>query len=168
MREAIISLSSNMGDRMDMLSQALERISFANKILSVSNVYESRIRHDGGVVPYLTFCAVISTDMDSLAFVQFLRETERQMEVGMPGEASERRSIDCDLISFETDIIRTPQITLPHPEAHTRAFVMIPLAEIKPQWEHPVLNKTAEALAKEVFWPGWGTFFATGQSLLDF
>jgi 2-amino-4-hydroxy-6-hydroxymethyldihydropteridine diphosphokinase len=167
--EAIVNLSSNLGDRKEMLQQALERIAFANnKILAVSNVYESFLRLRGGVNPYLTVCAAFETDMGSQILIQFLRETERQLGSGVAEQSDERRTIDCDLISYDTEIVRTPQLTLPHPEAHSRAFVMIPLAEIRPHWQHPILNKTAEELARQVFWPGWGTFFASGKSLLDF
>jgi 2-amino-4-hydroxy-6-hydroxymethyldihydropteridine diphosphokinase len=168
-KEAIINLSSNLGDRKEMLQQALERIAFANnKILAVSNVYESHIRMRGGVNPYLTVCAAVQTDMESQILIQFLRETERQLGSPEDEQGNERRTIDCDLISYDSEIVRTPNLTLPHPEAHSRAFVMIPLAEIRPHWQHPILNKTAEELAKQVFWPGWGTFYATGKSLLDF
>ena len=46
---------------------------------------------------------------------------------------------------------------------------MIPLAQINPTWVHPLLQKSAEELAKGAIWSGWGTFFAVdGKSLLDF
>jgi 2-amino-4-hydroxy-6-hydroxymethyldihydropteridine diphosphokinase len=168
MSRAIVSLGSNLGDRKDMLHQALERISFSNKILSISDVYETYPQSGEYKDPYLNCCIELETDMSSFQLMQFLNETERQLTTAHTNDRFHYSSIDCDLIAFESEVIMTPQLTLPHPDAYRRAFVMIPLAEIKPDWTHPILNKKATELAKEVYWAGWGTFFANGKSLLDF
>jgi 2-amino-4-hydroxy-6-hydroxymethyldihydropteridine diphosphokinase len=57
------------------------------------------------------------------------------------------RTLDLDLIAYGRRVIDTPGLTLPHPRAHERRFVMGPLAEIAPGWVHPVLGKTAAELA---------------------
>jgi len=168
MGRAIVSLGSNLGDRKDMLKQALERISFSNKILSISEIYETYPRAGDGRDPYLNCCIELETDMNSFQLMQFLKETERQLTDTQDNERFNYSSIDCDLIAFELEVIMTPQLTLPHPDAYRRAFVMIPLSEIKPDWNHPILNKNAKDLAHDVYWPGWGTFFAHGKTLLDF
>ena len=56
--------------------------------------------------------------------------------------------LDLDLIAHGRDILDTPELTLPHPRAAERLFVMGPLAEIAPLWRHPVLGMTAETLAR--------------------
>ena len=58
------------------------------------------------------------------------------------------RTLDLDLIAYGRQVIDTPHLTLPHPRAHERLFVMGPLAEIAPGWRHPVLGKTAAELAQ--------------------
>jgi 2-amino-4-hydroxy-6-hydroxymethyldihydropteridine diphosphokinase len=57
------------------------------------------------------------------------------------------RTLDLDLIAYGRQVIDAPGLTLPHPRAHERLFVMGPLAEIAPDWRHPVLGETARALA---------------------
>ena len=57
------------------------------------------------------------------------------------------RTLDLDLIAHGRTVLATPGLTLPHPRAHERLFVMGPLAEIAPDWTHPVLGATAAALA---------------------
>ncbi len=53
------------------------------------------------------------------------------------------RVLDLDLIAYEGQVINDPDLIIPHPRMHQRAFVLEPLCEIAPDWIHPVLNKTA-------------------------
>lgn len=56
------------------------------------------------------------------------------------------RVIDLDLLVFNNDIVDTPALTLPHPRMHERAFVLVPLREIAPEWVHQVMNKTIDEM----------------------
>jgi 2-amino-4-hydroxy-6-hydroxymethyldihydropteridine diphosphokinase len=58
------------------------------------------------------------------------------------------RTLDLDLVAHGRLVIDAPGLTLPHPRAHERLFVMGPLADIAPDWRHPVLGLTAAELAK--------------------
>ena len=57
------------------------------------------------------------------------------------------RIIDIDLIDYNGEIIETVDLQLPHPQMHKRAFVLVPLCEIWPTWEHPILHKSAQELS---------------------
>ncbi len=57
------------------------------------------------------------------------------------------RTLDLDLIAHGRIVSDDPELTLPHPRAHERLFVMGPLAQIAPEWRHPVLRRTAAELA---------------------
>jgi 2-amino-4-hydroxy-6-hydroxymethyldihydropteridine diphosphokinase len=63
------------------------------------------------------------------------------------GEPHQARTLDLDLIAHGRRIMDTPDLTLPHPRAHERLFVMGPLAEIAPDWRHPVSGRRAVELA---------------------
>ena len=64
------------------------------------------------------------------------------------GAQNAPRTLDLDLIAYGRRVIDAPGLTLPHPRAHQRLFVMGPLAQIAPGWRHPVLGRTAAELAK--------------------
>ncbi len=63
-------------------------------------------------------------------------------------EANAARTLDLDLIAFGRQVVASSALTLPHPRAQERRFVMGPLAQIAPDWIHPVSGETASELAK--------------------
>jgi 2-amino-4-hydroxy-6-hydroxymethyldihydropteridine diphosphokinase len=69
------------------------------------------------------------------------------------GEANAARTLDLDLLDFDGVIVTPPEghaLRLPHPRLHERAFVLLPLRDVAPNWRHPVFGKDVGALIAEL------------------
>lgn len=165
---AIISLSSRGSKKQQLIKQFAERLSFAVQILKTSSIYETYDLQKTIEGSFLSCVLEIETDMSGDQLLEFILETKEQLSNEDEPRKLKEKTINSSLIDYRGEITRTPRLTLPHPETHKKAYIIIPLSEMEPDWQHPVLKKTANLLAQEVFWPGWGSFFASKETLLDF
>ena len=65
-------------------------------------------------------------------------------------EQNAARTLDLDILSYNDEIINDKHLILPHPQMHSRAFVLYPLREIAPDWVHPILNKSVDEMLAEM------------------
>ena len=143
----IIALGSNLGASENLLEAAVVRLRAAGlPVLARSGWWRSAAWPDPTQPAYRNGVAIVETNGDPAD----LMATLLAIEIALGRHRSVRnapRTLDLDLIAFGRQVIDTPDLTLPHPRAHDRRFVMGPLAEIAPAWLHPVLGETAAALA---------------------
>ena len=95
---------------------------------------------------YIHGVALVETALSPADTLKALQDLERAFGRDR-GEANAPRTLDLDLIAFGRLVLDTPGLRLPHPRAHERRFVMGPLAEIAPDWLHPVSKARATHLA---------------------
>ena len=60
------------------------------------------------------------------------------------------RTIDIDILFYGKEVINLPELTIPHPRMHQRAFVLVPMLELVPLLKHPVLSKSIEDLHQDL------------------
>jgi len=105
---------------------------------------------------YLNMVLVVETALPPATLLRTVKRLERQA-----GRRSGRhwgpRSLDIDILDYQGRRIGWPParhrrdwLVLPHPELHSRAFVLIPLREVLPKWRHPVLGVTLPALLSQL------------------
>lgn len=147
--KAYIGLGSNLGDRAVNLRGAVDRLSCIGSLTGLSSVYETKPWGVDGYQPrYLNQVAAVTTTLDPLEVVTELLSIEYSL-----GRARDvknaSRTLDLDLLLHGDSVLEASGVTVPHPRLHERAFVLVPLNEIAPELEHPVLGKSISELTAE-------------------
>ncbi|MBU0799399.1 MAG: 2-amino-4-hydroxy-6-hydroxymethyldihydropteridine diphosphokinase [Alphaproteobacteria bacterium] len=95
--------------------------------------------------------AVISVDTDLSPFALLERLQDIENEFGrVRSVRNAPRLIDLDLVAFDDVILDKPELIVPHPRLHQRAFVLLPLQEIAPDWVHPLSGDTVDEIIAEI------------------
>lgn len=144
-----LALGSNLGDRRRNLQAALAALAPQVRLLRASPVYETPPWGYADQPAFLNQAVEVETDLDPWELLAFLKEIERQLG-RRPGIRNGPRVIDLDILFYNDRIIDMPGITIPHPRLHERGFVLAPLADLAPDFKHPVLCKNVRQLLAQV------------------
>ena len=149
---AVIALGSNLaGDYASskaLLEAALARFPDAGlRVLKRSRWWRSAAWPDPTQPDYLNGVALVETSLGPRVLLARLLALETGFG-RVRAVANAARTLDLDLIADGRRVMAEPGLTLPHPRAHERRFVMGPLAEMAPAWRHPSLDRTAADLAR--------------------
>lgn len=144
-REALLGLGSNLDRPLDRLAEAVRRIRGFAEVTAVSPVYRTE---PVGFRDQPDFLNLVCRVWTALSPEELLAAVHRVEEEGgrVRSFRDAPRRIDVDLLAYGDVVVDTPSLTLPHPRMTGRAFVLVPLAEVAPEWRHPVLGKTAREL----------------------
>jgi 2-amino-4-hydroxy-6-hydroxymethyldihydropteridine diphosphokinase len=127
--QVAIGLGSNVGDRETHLREAVGRLGRLGRMLRTSSLYETAPVGGPDQGWYLNAVVTLTTELDPRSLLRGLHEAE-----DMAGRTREvrwgPRTLDLDLLVYDAIMIRTAELTVPHPRAHERAFVLVPLAEV--------------------------------------
>ncbi len=145
MPDIFVGLGSNLGDKKANLAEALRRLGEKVKVLRVSSFYETEPVGVETQPVFLNAVAELETSLGPQALLDCLLAIEDAMGRKRTVHWGPRL-IDLDLLFFENRVIDAPNLKIPHPEIQNRRFVLVPLAELAPNFTHPVLKKTVKEL----------------------
>lgn len=132
------NLPSKFGTPRDTLKEAVKAMGAAGlKIAAVSRLWLTAPVPVSDQPWYHNAVAAIETDLPPLELLAKLQKIEN--EFGRVREVrNEPRVLDLDLLAYHDQILDLPELILPHPRLHERAFVLLPLRDIAPDWQHPL------------------------------
>lgn len=149
-RLAVVALGSNLGDSSATMQAAMDQLEFlaAAPLLRSSLWRSAPLDCPPGSPSFINAVVALETAARETpeSLLPKLQAIERRFGRERKGIVNEARTLDLDLISFGNEVRNTPALTLPHPRAHLRAFVLGPLAEILPEFQASTWNATARTL----------------------
>jgi 2-amino-4-hydroxy-6-hydroxymethyldihydropteridine diphosphokinase len=148
-----VAVGANLGDREATFAAVLRALESESELLllSVSSIFETEAVGPEGQPAYLNAAVCLRTWLSPSALLTKLQAIERALGRDRSRESVRfgPREVDLDILFFGERCIEMPDLVVPHPRAHERAFVMTPLAELAPDLVHPRLGRSIREIARE-------------------
>ena len=144
-----LALGSNMGNRLSNLKAALLNLTPQMTVKQKSSVFETPPWGFTEQDAFLNQVVKVTTYLEPEPLLRHLKRMETALG-RVPNFQNGPRVIDIDILFFDKMIINTPPLVVPHPRLHERAFVLVPLAEIEPDFVHPILQRPINKILEDV------------------
>ncbi len=158
-----LGLGSNLGDRRVYLRLGLEALGRHGQVEAISGLYETAPVGYLDQPDFLNAACLFRTALEPHALLEAAKEAERDAgRTGGPRYGP--RTLDIDLLLWDRGVVSLPDLIVPHPRLAERAFALLPLAEVAPDWVHPLLKTRVTCLAaavrgrpgvRRIAGPGW-------------
>ena len=148
-----LSLGSNKGDRIGYVQQATSLLNSTENIsiIRTSAFYETEPWNMTTDTWFVNAVIELKTSLSPQDLLRECQRIEKQLgRTAKEGVGYADRTIDIDILFYGKEIISDGNLTIPHKSLHLRAFTLVPLLELIPDFEHPVLHKTISALHNDL------------------
>ena len=154
MSRVFISLGSNLGDRLSNIQHAVSSLSMHEEIniIKTSSFYETQPWGNKNQEWFFNAAIALDTSLSCKDLLAYCQNIEVQLgRVRKQGEKWSQRAIDIDILMYDNEVIaQGEELIVPHPYMHLRAFVLVPMLEVKADLVHPVFNKTISEMYDEL------------------
>lgn len=148
-----LGLGSNLGDRVGYVQQATSLLAGVEgvKIIRTSSLYETQPWLEKETTWYVNAIVEIKTTLTPHDLLSECLRIEKQLGRNRNNENPlGDRTIDIDILFFNKDILNEDDLQIPHKYIHQRAFVLVPMLELNPDFVHPILEKSIADLHDEL------------------
>ncbi len=157
MARVFLSLGSNIGDRLANIQQAVSMLSMSDdvSIVKSSSFYETEPWGNVNQNWFVNAAVALDTNLAPLEFLKLCQSVEKQLgRIRTENKKWLERTIDIDILMYDNLVLSIDTtLNIPHPYMHKRAFVLVPMLEVKSDLVHPVFNKTISELYDELEYP---------------
>ncbi len=162
--KAYLALGSNLGNRHENIRTAVALLNAHPDVAvqATSSLYETapfQMAEEAEEAAWFINAAItIETRLEPQALLEVCLDIERRLgRERLPEWSAESgyrsRTLDMDILFYGDEIVDTPELTIPHPRLHERAFMLVPMLALAPDFQHPILSKTMKQLHLELSEP---------------
>jgi 2-amino-4-hydroxy-6-hydroxymethyldihydropteridine diphosphokinase len=154
---AYIGLGSNRGDRLGFVQQAMQLLKDVPhiKVIECSSLYETQPLGNDSMPWFVNAVAAIETNLEAADLVDICKDIEARLAKLHKTEDAEDdvdddKIVKLDILFFGNQVIESNEVVIPHPSIYQRAYALVPLLEIAPDFIHPKSKKTVTQLHEEL------------------